>query len=77
MTISKMAEEIVQAGATILVDSCHVSVSIEIDRQFDGVLYRDALVYRQHNGNIIQAIEAVVIEAHPRLEEIRNIANGD
>lgn len=77
MTISKMAEEIVQAGATILVDSWSVCVSIEIDRQYDGVLYGEPLVYRKHNGDIMQAIEAVVIEAHPRLEEIKEIAQGD
>lgn len=77
MTISKMAEDIVKAGATILVDSWSVSVSVEIDRQYDGVLYGEPFVYRKHNGNIMQAIEDVVIEAHPRLEEIRNIVDGD
>lgn len=74
MTISKMAEDIVNAGATILVDSLFVSVSIELDRMYDGVVYGDPLVYRKHNGNITQTFEDVVIEAHPRLEEIRNIA---
>ncbi len=77
MTISKMAEEIVQAGATILVDSWSVSVSIELERMYDGVVYGEPLVYRQHNGNIMQAIEDVVIEAHPRLEQIRNIVDGN
>lgn len=77
MTISKMAEEIVQAGATIMVDSMFVMVKVPVDEMYDGTLYgQDPIAYKCHNGDILQAFEDVVITAHARIDEIKEIARS-
>lgn len=76
MTISKMAQEITQAGATILVDSMFVQVKVPVEEMYDGTLYGpDPIAYKRHDGNIMQAFEDVVIEAHARLDDIKNYAS--